>query len=129
MAGLQQDLGLTEKQYKICVTILYVPYILAEIPSNLILKFVGPRWLLPTILTLWGMITCLQGIVHHILAHLQPMLTSTGLVTNFSGLLAVRFFLGMLEGPMLPGIVLYLSGFYTRSELGLRYTVTASKEL
>jgi len=61
VAGLQHDLGMTEKQYKIIVTVLYVPYILSEIPSNLILKKIGPRWLLPTLLTLWGLITCLQG--------------------------------------------------------------------
>ncbi|KXN92713.1 hypothetical protein AN958_06991, partial [Leucoagaricus sp. SymC.cos] len=103
VAGLERDLGLTERQYKICVTTLYVPYILSEVPTNLILKFIGPRWVLPTILTTWGAITTLQG-----------------LVTNFSGLLATRFFLGMVEGPMLPSIVLYLSSFYTRRELGMR---------
>ena len=58
---------------------------------------------MPTILTLWGMICALQGTV-----------------TNFGGLVAVRAFLGLVEGPMFPGIVLYLSGFYTRKELSLR---------
>ena len=33
----------------------------------------------------------------------------------------MRAFLGLVEGPMFPGIVLYLSGFYTRKELSLRY--------
>ena len=61
VAGLERDLGLTDKQYQICVTTLYVPFIFSEMPSNLILKYVGPRWLLPTILTVWGVITCLQG--------------------------------------------------------------------
>ncbi|KAF9445028.1 MFS general substrate transporter [Macrolepiota fuliginosa MF-IS2] len=103
VAGLERDLGLTEKQYKICVTIFFIPYLLSELPSNLILKVVGPRRLLPTLLSLWGAVTCIQG-----------------LVTNFWGLLATRFFLGLFEGPMLPGIILYLSGFYTRRELGLR---------
>ncbi|KAF5353447.1 hypothetical protein D9756_008145 [Leucocoprinus leucothites] len=103
IAGLEADLGLTDRQYKIVVTALYVPYILSEVPANLILRHVGPRWFLPTILTVWGAITCLQGTV-----------------TNFSGLLAARFFLGMVEGPMLPCIVLYLSSFYTRQELSLR---------
>ncbi|KAF7982450.1 hypothetical protein HWV62_28599 [Athelia sp. TMB] len=43
-----------------------------------------------------------------------------GLVTSFTGLVTVRFFLGLMEGPMFPGIVLYLSGFYTREDLSLR---------
>ncbi|KAF7967632.1 hypothetical protein HWV62_33657 [Athelia sp. TMB] len=43
-----------------------------------------------------------------------------GLVTSFAGLVTVRFLLGLMEGPMFPGIVLYLSGFYTREDLSLR---------
>ena len=43
-----------------------------------------------------------------------------GTVKNFGGLVTVRAFLGLVEGPMFPGIVLYLSGFYTRKELSLR---------
>lgn len=41
-------------------------------------------------------------------------------VTNFHGLLAVRFFLGLAEGATLPGIAYYLSCFYKRHELLLR---------
>ena len=33
----------------------------------------------------------------------------------------MRILLGLVEGPLSPGIVLYLSGFYTRKELSLRY--------
>lgn len=45
-----------------------------------------------------------------------------GFVSSYEGLLAVRFLLGLLEGPMFSGIVLYLSeGFYTRRDLSLRY--------
>lgn len=43
-----------------------------------------------------------------------------GFVSSYAGLLVVRFLLGLLEGPMFPGIVLYLSGFYTRRDLSLR---------
>jgi len=46
---------------------------------------------------------------------------STGTVTNFSGLLTARFFIGMVEGPMLPSIVFYLSAFYTRQELSIKF--------
>lgn len=44
-----------------------------------------------------------------------------GLVSSYAGLATVRFFLGLVEGPLYPAIVLYLSGFYTRKELSLRY--------
>ncbi|KAF8817607.1 MFS general substrate transporter [Phlegmacium glaucopus] len=103
VAGLQSDLHLNDKQYQICITILYVPYILSELPSNLLLRKIGPRLFMPTLLTMWGIMVTLQG-----------------LVTSFGGLVTVRAFLGLVEGPMFPGIVLYLSGFYTRKELSLR---------
>ena len=60
--------------------------------------------MMPTILTLWGMVCALQGAVK-----------------SYAGLVTIRAFLGLIEGPMFPGIVLYLSGFYTRKELSLRY--------
>lgn len=103
VAGLQKGLGLTDHQYQICVTVTYIPYILSELPSNLLLRKIGPNWAMPTILTLWGIIVTFQGFV-----------------TSYHGLIAVRFFIGLVEGPMFPGIVLYLSGFYTRAELSVR---------
>ncbi|PPQ82706.1 hypothetical protein CVT25_009403 [Psilocybe cyanescens] len=103
VAGLQKGLHMTDHQYQVAVTITYVPYVLSEIPANLILRRVGPNVLIPTLLTVWGVVVIVQGFV-----------------TSFHGLAAIRFFLGLLEGPILPGIVLYLSGFYTRRELSLR---------
>ena len=76
VAGLQKDLKLTNKQYSIALTVTYVPYIFAELPSNLLLKVceclvlefrtneaqaVGPDRLLPVLLTLWGIVTTSQG--------------------------------------------------------------------
>ncbi|KAF9025120.1 major facilitator superfamily domain-containing protein [Rhodocollybia butyracea] len=106
VAGLQKDLGMTDSQYSICITILYVPYICAELPANLLLRKIGPRFLMPSLLTLWGLMVALQG-----------------LVTSFAGLVVVRAFLGLVEGPMFPGIVLYLSSFYTRDELAFRVAI------
>ncbi|KDR84326.1 hypothetical protein GALMADRAFT_707697 [Galerina marginata CBS 339.88] len=103
IAGMQKDLKMTNKQYSIALTVTYVPYIAAELPSNLLLKAVGPNLMLPTMLTLWGVVTALQGVVH-----------------NYHGLLACRFFLGLLEGGVFPGLVLYLSFFYPRQMLQWR---------
>lgn len=87
----------------IALTVTYVPYILAELPSNLILNKIGPRIVLPAICVSWGLVTTLQS-----------------QVSSYSGLLACRFFLGLMEGGLFPGIVLYLSGFYKRHELQVR---------
>ncbi|KLJ09713.1 hypothetical protein EMPG_14860 [Blastomyces silverae] len=103
VAGLQKDLGITDLQYQTAITVTYVPYIAAELPSNLLIKKIGPRILLPALCLLWGIVTTLQSQVN-----------------NYPGLLAARFFLGLFEGGLFPGIVLYLSSFYRRHELQVR---------
>jgi len=103
VAGLQKDLKMTNEQYSISLTITYVPYIFAELPSNLVLKAVGPNLMLPTMLMLWGVVATLQGVVK-----------------TYHGLLAARFFLGLLEGGVFPGLVLYLSFWYPRRKLQWR---------
>ncbi|KAK2603821.1 hypothetical protein QQS21_004023 [Conoideocrella luteorostrata] len=43
-----------------------------------------------------------------------------GFVRGYGSFVAVRALLGVAEGGLLPGMVLYLSGLYTRGELALR---------
>ncbi|EFP81425.2 uncharacterized protein PGTG_07046 [Puccinia graminis f. sp. tritici CRL 75-36-700-3] len=76
---------------------------LIELPSNLLVRKIGAGRLIPMIVATWGLVTCLQG-----------------LVTSYRGLLVARFFLGLVEGGLYPAIVLYLSTFYTRTELQFR---------
>lgn len=109
VAGLQTDLRLTNDQYSISLTVTLVPYLCAELPVNLLLKIVGPNVLLPTLMTLWGIVMTLHGTVN-----------------SFGGLLACRFFLGLFEGGMLPAIVLYMSLFYPRSKLQRRLSMIFS---
>ncbi|TFK69373.1 MFS general substrate transporter [Pluteus cervinus] len=106
IAGLQKDLKMTNKQYSIALTVTYIPYILAELPSNLLLKIIGPNLMLPAMLTLWGIVTTLQGVI-----------------TTYRGLLICRFFLGLLEGGLFPGLALYCSTFYPRNMLNTRITL------
>lgn len=101
--GLEEDLGLVGNQYQVAVAILFVPYVLVEIPSNLILKkFTPSRWI--SFITVgWGIASTLTGIVH-----------------NFTGLMICRVFLGLLEGGLFPGLTVYLTMFYTKKEIALR---------
>ncbi|KIJ69309.1 hypothetical protein HYDPIDRAFT_105905 [Hydnomerulius pinastri MD-312] len=103
VAGMQTALKMSNYEYSVALTVTYVPYIAAEFPSNLLLKYVGPDLMLPAMVTLWGLVSTLQGVVH-----------------NYSGLLACRFFLGLMEGGLFPGLVLYLSFFYPRERLQIR---------
>lgn len=44
--GMERDLNMTGNMYQVAVAVLFVPYILIEIPSNLVIKKLRPsRWL------------------------------------------------------------------------------------
>ncbi|KAI1826565.1 DNA-repair protein rad2 [Xylaria intraflava] len=101
--GLEDDLGLTANQFQIAVSILFVTYIVFELPSNLVLKPFGPQRWLAFIVTAWGLIAL-----------------GTGFVKNFQGLLALRILLGVFEAGLFPGLNIYLTFFYTKRELALR---------
>lgn len=47
--GLEADTGLVGNQYNIALLLFFVPYILFEVPSNLVLKKMRPRIWLPSI--------------------------------------------------------------------------------
>ncbi|KAI9298527.1 MFS general substrate transporter [Neoconidiobolus thromboides FSU 785] len=101
--GLEKALNLTEEEFSWCLSIFFIGYVLFEVPSNLMMKRTSPPIWIVRIMVTWGGITmCLAS------------------VTNFSGLLAGRFFLGIAEAGLAPGIIFYLSFWYARSEQGVR---------
>lgn len=107
LRGLEEDLNLSQTQYQTCLSILYVGYILMQVPSNIYMNTVQrPSLYIGVIMLLWGMISTLSGIV-----------------TGFSGMVATRFFLGFVEAAFLPGALLILSKWYTRRELTTRNAV------
>lgn len=103
--GLQNDLGLTGTQYNTALTIFFVPYIVFEIPSNILLKKLKPHVWLSACMFLFGLVTVCQG-----------------LVQGYSGLLATRFFLGLAETGMFPGSFYLIGMWYKRSEAQRRYS-------
>lgn len=84
--GLQKDLGISANQYSTALTIFFVPYVLFEIPSNIVLKRLKPHVWLSICMFGFGLVTICQG-----------------LVQNWGGFMATRFFLGLFESGMFPG--------------------------
>ncbi|KAF2813790.1 MFS general substrate transporter [Mytilinidion resinicola] len=101
--GLEKDLGLHGNQFQVAVSILFVTYILSELPSNLVLKKLRPSRWIAFIATAWGIIA-----------------TLTGVTQSYGGLIACRIFLGAVEGGLFPGMAVYLTFFYVKRELALR---------
>lgn len=129
--GLTEDLGINPHQYGVALAVFYIPYILCEIPSSLVLKKVSPRiWL--------AFLGSACGIIGMCISFVQ----------NYAGFVAIRLVLGLFEGGkspssfapvcrvlrlatylwrsflgILPAIIVYFSGLYTRGEIALRVGV------
>ncbi|KAK0206541.1 MFS transporter [Desarmillaria ectypa] len=103
ISGLETDTHLHGNQFNMILAVFYITYILVELPSNWVLKRMKANRWLPLLVFVWGIIT-----------------TLTALVQNLGGLVGIRMCLGICEGGLLPGIVLYLSTMYKRHELQLR---------
>jgi hypothetical protein len=52
--GLEASLNMHGQDYSIALFIFFVPYILLEVPSNIIIKKVAPSTWLSVIMVLWG---------------------------------------------------------------------------
>ncbi|KAK7529842.1 major facilitator superfamily domain-containing protein [Phyllosticta citribraziliensis] len=112
--GMTEDLHLRGLEYNIVVAIFFIPFILCEVPSNMILyKFARPSIYIGSIVLAWGTI-----------------MTLTGIVQNYAGLLAIRFLLGIFEAGFLPGAILIISNWYlpneTQVRIALLYTSAAT---
>ncbi|KAK7688346.1 hypothetical protein QCA50_008718 [Cerrena zonata] len=121
--GLQDDLHLTDIQYSTVLAVLYVLYIPAQVPSNMILNRIArylfsrhqliadglccrPSYYIPACTVLWGLTSAL-----------------TGITKDYRGILAARIALGLPEAAFYPGAVYLLSCWYTRKELALRSAI------
>ncbi|KAI0842916.1 MFS general substrate transporter [Hypoxylon sp. FL0890] len=104
--GLPAELGLTGQQPNVALTIFFAPYIVFEIPSNLMMKRFKPRFWLTGCIFCFGIIMLCQGFVQ-----------------SYSGLLATRFFLGLTEAGIFPGSFYLISFWYKKEEAQKRFTV------
>ena len=103
---IEEDLGLKGSQYQTCVSILFVGYILGQVPSNMLITRVRPSWYMGGANALWAIVSALSAASQ-----------------DFKGLLLTRFFLGITEAPYYPGALYILSIFYTRKEIATRIAV------
>ncbi|KAK5122503.1 hypothetical protein LTR85_004087 [Meristemomyces frigidus] len=104
--GLVTDLHMTSGQYNAALSLFFVSYAGFEPLTNILLKRLRPSIFIPAIMIFWGICMTCMGLVH-----------------NFSGLAAARWFLGMAEAGLFPGVNYYLSCWYKRSELGIRAAI------
>ncbi|RYP90219.1 hypothetical protein DL770_003682 [Monosporascus sp. CRB-9-2] len=107
--GLQEDLDLHGYRFNVATSIFYIVYLTVEVPSNIILKRVGPRYYIPGLVVGFGLISL-----------------CTAFVNTYAQLCALRALLGIFEGGTMPGIAFFLSSFYKRQELYFRIGIYVS---
>ncbi|EXJ61625.1 hypothetical protein A1O7_02054 [Cladophialophora yegresii CBS 114405] len=104
IAGMDEALHLdVGNRASVALMILFVGYILFELPSNILLKKFGPRIWLSTLGLCFGILTI-----------------ASGLVKTWGALAAVRAFLGVFEAGLLPGCFYLMTSWYRKYEIQRR---------
>ena len=99
-AAMNKELAITSRQYGFVAGIFFLGYFIFEIPSNLMLYKLGARIWIARILISWGIVAML-----------------TGFVKAAIHLFVVRFLQGVAEAGFFPGIVLYLTYWFSQRQL------------
>ncbi|EOO02025.1 putative general substrate transporter protein [Phaeoacremonium minimum UCRPA7] len=100
IAGMSKELMLEGVRY-----VFFVTYVVFQPPSTVIVRKVGPRIHLALITLFWG-----------------ATMIGMGFAQNYQALAGLRVLLGVLEAGFFPSCVYLLSTWYTRYEVGKRYS-------
>ena len=92
---MQQDLGMSDAVYGLGAGIFFIGYFLFEVPSNVVLRKIGARFLLGPIMILWGLVSA-----------------ATMFAKGATSYYVLRFLLGAVESGFFPGVILYLTFWY-----------------
>ncbi|KAH9887416.1 major facilitator superfamily MFS-1 [Xylariomycetidae sp. FL2044] len=101
-AELKLDIG---SRYSVATLIFFVPYIIFQPPSTVLVRRIGPRIHLSLITAAWGLV-----------------MLGMGFVKTYESLAGLRVVLGVFEAGFFPSCVYLLSTWYTRYEVGRRYS-------
>jgi len=94
---MQQALGMSDTVYGMGAGIFFIGYFLFEVPANLMLQKLGARRWLGPIMIAWGMVSA-----------------CTIFTRGATSFYLLRFLLGIVESGFFPGVILYLTFWFTR---------------
>lgn len=110
---MQADVGISDAVYGLGAGIFFLGYVLFEVPSNLLLVRIGARKTICRIMILWGLTSA-------------SMLFVQGEYSFY----ALRFLLGVFEAGFAPGMIFFLTYWYsTRRMAGVMAVVMCAGPL
>ena len=96
---MSADLGFSDRVYGLGVGMFYITYVLFEIPGAVIVERWSARKWIARIMISWGIVTIL-----------------TGFVFTATQFYAARFFLGAAESSFFPGMIVYLTHWFSERD-------------
>ena len=101
--GLEKDLRMKGHDYNIAAFVFFIPYILCEVPSNLLLRKFRPSTWLSALMMCWGECEKSLSMVIQTDRPLGIATIGQGVTKSFWGLAICRVLLGFFEAGFLPG--------------------------
>ncbi|KAL8823959.1 MAG: hypothetical protein Q9191_005414, partial [Dirinaria sp. TL-2023a] len=101
--GIKKDIHLTGDDYNWVSSMFYFGYLAWEYPTNRLLQRLPLAKYSSFCIIMWGLVLCCMAALK-----------------NYSGAIAVRFFLGLFEAAVTPGFAYFTSQWYTKREQGTR---------
>jgi MFS transporter, ACS family, tartrate transporter len=99
--GMTSDLGFSDRVFGLGAGIFFLSYVALQIPGALLVEHWSARRLIAAVMISWGLLTALTGLVH-----------------TAAQLYAARLLLGAAEAAFFPGVIVYLSHWFSRADRG-----------
>ncbi|MFF2479204.1 MFS transporter [Streptomyces sp. NPDC058066] len=97
--GLEADLGISAAAFGLGAGAFFIAYAVCEVPSNLIMHRIGSRFWITRIMLTWGLLS-----------------SAMALVQGEKSFYVLRVLLGVAEAGLFPGLLLYLTYWFTRRQ-------------
>ncbi|KAJ5832572.1 hypothetical protein N7474_000883 [Penicillium riverlandense] len=105
IAGMAKELELEKgSRFSLSILMFFVPYVLCQWPSAILVRKMGPRIFLPVTAVAWGIV-----------------MLCFGFVKSWVQLVGLRVIVGVFEAGLLPGTLFLLQVWYCRYDVHKRY--------
>ncbi|AJY73470.1 MFS transporter [Paenibacillus beijingensis] len=98
-AGMAEDLSITSSMSSLLGALFFLGYFFFQVPGAYYAENKSAKKLVFVALILWGLLA-----------------TATGMVTNVTLLIGIRFMLGVVESAVMPAMLVFLSHWFTKKE-------------